>query len=384
MKRRIAFAVHDARPGGGQDRYALELVNGLAQRHDVTLFACSASGLDPRVRFERIAVPRRPALLRARVFARRTRRRLRGASWDIVHTVGGALPGARVITAQFCQAGWGEAATRWPSALVGRAERAYRRLETALATGSERRAAGSPQLRALIGVSRRTAAEWRSAYGTEAPVLEVIPNGADLEVFRPAAPGAKERFRRAHGLPPDARVLLLVGALVRKGIETALAALAALPPEVHLVAVGAGPHARVTALARRLGVGDRLRLAAPVSAIERFYHGADVFLFPTRYEPFGMVVLEAWASGLPVVASGVTGALEWATPDEHALVVADPADAPGFAAAARRVLNEPALAATLADRGRALARGFGWERVVTATEAVYAAVLGGAEGTVRP
>lgn len=376
MSRRIAFIVHDARPGGGQDRYALELVNGLATRHEVALFACSATGLDPGVRFHRIPAPLKPALARARVFELGARWALRLGHWDVVHTIGGALPGASVITAQYCQAGWRDAAARWPSRLVGPMERAYRRLEARFSLGSERRAARSPALRAVIGVSRRTAAEWCGAYGARPPVLEIVPNGVDLGRFTAPVAEARPALRHAMGLPDGARFLLTVGALLRKGIETAVRALAELPPDVHLVAVGAGPHRGVRQVARRLGLGARLHLHPPTPDIERFFHAADVFLFPTRYEPFGMVVLEAWACGVPVVASGVTGALEWATPGTHALVVDDPTDAAGFAAAARRILDERRLADTLAAQGRALVRSFSWGRIVAATEEVYRAAFG--------
>lgn len=371
--RRVAFVVHDARPGGGQDRYALELVNGLVASYEVSLFACSAAGLDPDVQFRRIVAPRRPGPLRGAVFARLVARLLRQESWDVVHTIGGALPGATVITAQYCHAAWREAARRWPSTLVGPVERAYRDAESRVAQADEGRAARSARLRALIGVSRRTKEEWRRAYGAEPPVVEIIPNGVDLERFGATPADAKAAFRRRLGVPPDARIMLIVGALVRKGIETALGALTALPPDVRLVAVGGGPRRRMLRAARRLGVADRVHLFAPVPDIERFFHAADLFLFPTRYEPFGMVVLEAWASGLPVVASGATGALEWATPAQHALVVDDPADAAGFAAAARRVLTQPRLAQGLASSGRELAQQFSWDRIVAATEAVYRA-----------
>ena len=87
--------------------------------------------------------------------------------------------------------------------------------------------------------------------------------------------------------------------------------------------------------------------------VERYFAAADVFLFPSRYEPFGMVVAEAWAAGLPVVASGPTGALEWAAADEDAVVVADPTDAQGFAAGAARILSDPARAQRMGERGRA-------------------------------
>ncbi len=375
MTMRIAFAIHDARPGGGQDRYALELVNRLSATHNVTLFARSAEGLAPGVDFRRIITPNRPPFLRAWRFAAGVRQAVGRERWDIVHTIGGAVPGATVITAQYCQAAWLSAAHRWPSELVGPAERLYREAVTRLAMRAERQAASHPSLRAVIGVSHRTLGEWRSHYGAAPPVEAVAPNGVDPDRMRPGGPAERERLRVELNVPASARLLLLIGALVRKGVETALRTLGQLDSNVYLVAVGAGPHAHIRGLAERQGVANRLRLVSPVSDIERFYQGSDIFLFPTRYEPFGMVVAEAWAAGVPVVAAGTAGALEWASPDEDALVIEDPTDAEGFAEGVDRLLKDPDLAAQLARRGRALAEQLTWDRVVRETEAVYERVV---------
>jgi glycosyltransferase involved in cell wall biosynthesis len=199
----------------------------------------------------------------------------------------------------------------------------------------------------------------------------VIPNGVDAAGFKPGDKGDRLTLKSELGIPSSARVLLLVGALLRKGIETALRALALLERSTYLVAVGAGPHDRVATLAGRLGVRERLRLIDPIQDVERYYRGADVLLFPTRYEPFGMVIAEAWASGLPVVTAATAGALEWAVTDEDVLVVAEPDDAEAFAKTISAVLNSPELATRLSTRGRALAERLSWDRVARETEEVY-------------
>jgi glycosyltransferase involved in cell wall biosynthesis len=356
---RIAFAIHDARPGGGQDRYGLELVNRLSKNHDVTLFARSAEGLSPDVTFEKIVTPTRPGLLRSKVFASKVRRCAAASEWDIVHTIGGAVPGATVITAQFCQTASRAAEKRWPSFLVGRLMRFYRTVEALAAIRAERQATRHPSLRALIAVSNRTLGEWRNAYGLSASIQAVTPNGVDVTRFRPGDDSDREELRAELGLPSSGRILLLVGALVRKGIETALQSLVQLGDEVFLLAVGAGPHERVRALADGYGIQNRLRLVNPVPDVERYYRGSDIFFFPTRYEPFGMVIAEAWAAH-----------------EEEVLKIAYPSDATAFASAATRLLEDSGLASRLSDRGRALARQMSWERVAAETEAVYHRVVG--------
>ena len=372
---RIAFAVHDARPGGGQDLYALRLVNGLARRHEVTLFACSTSGLDESVRFVPIRTAKRPLLLRARQFAQRAGQLIEDDKWDVVHAVGGALPGAAVVTAQFCHAGWLSRQRSTPDRVSSTVTKMYRRFENRAASRHEEAAVRSPSLRALIGVSQGVMHEWIEAYGVTPPQHAVIPNAVDLERFAPPASGTTHRLRAALAIPSDAFVLLSVGTLVRKGIETGISCLSRLPKTVHLVVVGAGPHQRVHAIAQRAGVAERLHLIHPVSDIERYYHMANALLFPTRYEPFGMVIAEAWAAGLPVICSSVAGALEWSRHDETAIHVGDPTDDQGFTDAVRRLSEDTALAQRLAEGGHDLARQFSWERVVTETENLYRRML---------
>ena len=372
---KIALVVHDARPGGGQDRYVLELANRLSETHDVTLFARTTENLASTVTFHPVRAPARPLALLARTFARRARKALSRQQWDIVHCVGGALPGASVVTAQYCHHAWRHAARKWRSELIGKGERIYRAADIRLAMHDERKTARHPALRGLIGVSRRTLDEWRSAYGAAPPVQAVVHNGVDLSQFNPGTLEARRRLRSSLELPDASKVALLVGALVRKGVETAIWALGPLPDDLHLVAVGAGPKERVRSLAARAGVSGRVHVVDPVGDIERYYAGADMLVFPTRYEPFGMVVAEAWACGLPVVASGVTGATEWATNGDSVLLVSDPTNIQGFAKCMIRILEDAPLAERLSRGGRDIARRLSWERVVADTEAVYEKVL---------
>jgi len=217
--------------------------------------------------------------------------------------------------------------------------------------------------------------EWTTAYGVQPSQRAVIPNAVDAGRFENGTDLARNELRGRLDIPGDAFVVLTVGTLVRKGIETALACLSRLPKTVHLVAVGAGPHQRVHALARRIGVAERLHLVPPVSDIEGYYHMANALLFPTRYEPFGMVIAEAWAAGLPVICSSTAGALEWSRHDQTAIHIDSPTNDAAFAEAVRRLKGDQGLAQRLADGGRKLAPQFSWRRVVTETENFYRQIL---------
>jgi glycosyltransferase involved in cell wall biosynthesis len=170
---------------------------------------------------------------------------------------------------------------------------------------------------------------------------ELIPNGIDPVCF---SPGPPERSR--FGLPEDAPVVLIVGALIEsKRVLEGLAAVAAIPG-AHLVVAGDGPlRDQFDATGAQLMPGRYRRLVVPSDTMPALYRSADVVLHPSLFESFGNVYIEAMAIGLPVVAhdSVVT---RWILRDDPGLVdTTDPAQMTG------------AVTAALArDRGESLRR----------------------------
>ena len=115
-----------------------------------------------------------------------------------------------------------------------------------------------------------------------------------------------EEVRIHYGLPQ--RFILSVGSIEeRKNLLLAVHALRQLPSDINLVAVGKPTKyaEKVTQEARRLGIGDRVHLLHGVSDahLQALYHEAEVFVYPSRYEGFGIPIIEAIHCGLPVVAA---------------------------------------------------------------------------------
>lgn len=353
---RVALAIHRVRPGGGQDRYALELARRLGRDCDLDLITLAAEGdLPPGVRVRRVRAPGRPLLITAPLF-RWQARALTRRGYDLVHTVGGALPGAQVVTAQFCHAEWRR---------LMRGAGWYQRLVTAQAVRDERAAYRHPRLAAVIAVSNRTAAEVERHYGPLSVPVYVVPNAVDLDTFAP----------RPH--PPRARArLLFVGAFERKGLDVAIRALARLAHDAELVAVGGGDHERYRRLAASLGVAGRVVLEPPRADIAAAFADADIFLFPTRYEPFGMVIGEALASGLPVVTSARAGAADLIRDGVSGWVVPDPEDEAAFAAAIDRILDDDDARAAMSRAAREAVKDLTWDSVAAQTLEVYRAAAG--------
>jgi glycosyltransferase involved in cell wall biosynthesis len=190
-------------------------------------------------------------------------------------------------------------------------------------------------------------AEWVVRQGWPAGQVRYIPNFAGA----PAEASAVDRA--SLDTPEDAPLLLAMGRLHEaKAHDVALRALVQLPDAILWIA-GSGPlEARLKGMAEALGVAPRVRFLGWRSDASPLYRAADVCLFPSRFEPLGNVVIQAWAHGLPVVAAASQGPAALIRDGADGLL-APVEDADALASGIRRVLDEPLLRASLAEHGLA-------------------------------
>ena len=236
---------------------------------------------------------------------------------------------------------------------------------------AERALFASPRLRRVVCNSDMVRRDIIEHYGVPAEKLVVIRNGVDAAVFHP---GLREMhhvtIRAEFGVPPEAPLYLFVGSgFERKGLAIALEALAAVPAAWLLVVGHDRRQGRYEVLARRLGVAARVRFAGGRRDVARYYGAADALVFPSLYEPFGNVVLEAMACGLPVVISSGCGNAETVRDGENGRVVA-PRDAAAVAAA-MQALADPATRRRQGEAARATALHFSPAREAQAYAALY-------------
>lgn len=197
----------------------------------------------------------------------------------------------------------------------------------------------------LIGNTRDIVAWIRDQGWSEARV-HYLPN------FAPDLDGATPILRVTLGVPADAGLLLALGRLHRnKAFDVLLRALPRLPG-VHVAIAGEGPERdELETLARAEGVADRLHLLGWRTDTAALLAAADLLVCPSRLEPLGNVVLEAWSARRPVVAAAAAGPRELIVPGQDGLLV-PPEDPAALADAIGALLDDPARAATLAQAGR--------------------------------
>jgi glycosyltransferase involved in cell wall biosynthesis len=209
--------------------------------------------------------------------------------------------------------------------------------------------------------------------------IHVVPYGVDDAFFDPPpADEPRAAVRAGLGIPEDSFLLLHVGSVVeRKNVPAVFAALQGLRQRgvaAWLLQVGGPFTGRQRKELARRGLKDAVVQVpdAPERQLRAAYHASDVLLFPSHYEGFGLPLLEAMASGLPVVTSGA-GALAEVAGD--AAIVVPSRDPERYVDAVIRLAEDPALADDLRARGRTRASQFRWAETARRTADVYRSLL---------
>jgi glycogen(starch) synthase len=249
---------------------------------------------------------------------------------------------------------------------------------------------------AVTGCSAFTLADAEERFGLAPGRGLVIPNGVDVDGThtvpdgasdpRPAGPGAEAAPSPEAGPspepgPPGRPYILALGRVVeKKGFDLLLAAYAGMDESlrtVDLVIGGAGPALEgLQASARSFGLADRVHFAGRLSRaqVARFMAGAELFVMPSRLEPFGIVVLEGWRAGVAVVATTKGGPPEFVRDGEDGVLV-DPFDTPGFSSALERLVSDDDWRQSIAAAGRARVDEFAWPVIADRYRAVYSSVI---------
>jgi glycosyltransferase involved in cell wall biosynthesis len=207
----------------------------------------------------------------------------------------------------------------------------------------------------VVAVSQRVKQELLDI-GVPKEAIRVILCGVDLQEF---SPGSADR--RKWGLPEQVPLALFVGdiRINRKNLDTVLHALVKVP-ELHLAVVGTIEGSPYPQLAAQLELSARVHfLGNPQNVVPELMRTADLFVFPSRYEPYGLVVIEAMASGIAVITATTTGAAEIVTP-ECGVVLSDTEDTNALAQVMSSIASEPELRNSMGQAARSIAEQHSW------------------------
>jgi glycosyltransferase involved in cell wall biosynthesis len=377
---KIALVCSEVIRESGHGRYMQELARRLAAEHEVHVYSHLYQPV-PGAIHHPVPAPLGVNLFRIFAFFLSSTFKLGRTPYDVVHSIGGCTWRHDVVTAQFCQRAWGaelkKQAPLAPGAgLAARLRRWYHELYWRAADLLEAPAFRTRPDRRLIAVSKGVRDELARFYDADPAQVAVIYNGVEPAEFAPEALAVhRDRVRGELGFEPDEPVLLFVGDFYRKGLMTVLAAMAKLKtPKVRLLVVGRGEVDAFQARASELGLNPVVFVGFQKDVVP-YFAAADAFVFPTRYEPFGMVITEAMAAALPVVTTASAGASEVITPGVDGLVLQDPDDADALALALDDLLADPARRSAMGAAAREAAKRVDWDYVAAETLKVYEDLL---------
>jgi glycosyltransferase involved in cell wall biosynthesis len=355
---KICIVTHKIRKGDGQGRVNYEVAQEAIRRgHHLTLLASEISPeleQNSLVNWISIPVNQYPSeFIRNFIFAKKS------GDWlhkncqkvDLIKANGAITIGATDVNAvHFVHSSW------WQSSVhISRQHRdlygLYQWLYTGINAYWEKQA--FQQTKVVIAVSTKVADELVNI-GVPKDKIRVIVNGVDLQEFFPGL-----ACRQKLGLPENVTLALFAGDIrtTRKNLDTVLQALVKVP-NLHLAVVGKTEDSPCPELANNLGISERVHFLGYRRDIAEIMRSVDLFVFPSRYEACSLVLLEALASGLPVITATATGGAELITP-EAGIILPDTDNIDALSAALLS-LKDDSLRQQMGKAARAVAEQHSW------------------------
>ncbi len=229
----------------------------------------------------------------------------------------------------------------------------------------------------LVAISQATLRDVQELFPELTAKVTVIPNGVHPKFFEPVSADAVDLVEREFGLFKHPRILYVGGYDSRKNVQTLVTAVNQIfrqRRDGQLILVGALNHPEVARWVASMNMEKCAMLTPSISRdmLAAFYHTADLFVFPSTYEGFGLGPAQAMATGIPVVASNIAAVTEVVG---DAGVLVDPLSVEGWVEGISRVLDSPSLAQKMAARGRARAEDFAWKRVALQYHTLYSRLV---------
>ncbi len=356
---KLCIVTHKVKKGDGQGRVNYEVVKeAIRQGYHLTLLASEVAPelqQSSQVNWIPISVEKWPTeLVKDFIFSQKSAAWLRKnrSQFDLLKVNGAITMGDSGVNAvHFVHSSWLRSPVH-----ISRTRRDiygfYQWLYTALNAYWEKQA--FKKAKVIVAVSVKVAQELVDI-GVPNSQIRVIVNGVDLEEFSPGVAS-----RQTWGLPENVPLALFAGDIrtPRKNLDTVLHALVKVP-DLHLVVLGTTEGSPFLELTESLGLNQRVHFLGYRRDVAQIMQAVDLFVFPSRYEACTLVLLEALASGLPVITATATGGAELVS-RECGIVLPDSDDIDALADALSSLVSDRTVMQQMSKAARSVAEQYSW------------------------
>lgn len=366
---RVAVVVPKYGLIGGAEAFVYELTERLAQKQGLEIHViCNRwrPGASP-VRFHKAQKIPFPRWLRPLSFAYSVQRIINSHKFDIVHSHERIFECDLMTFHGIPHKNWIKEARAKSLTLFDRAT-AY----------AEKKCLSSRRLKRIFPVSSLVKDELKRIYPIDQSRIEIIHPGISLNRFsRSDTTSSRLETRKTLGLSPEDIAVLFVGmnfeikrlGLIIKGMAKA-EALDRRAGRLRLLIVGKGDNGRYMKMAGSLGIEKRLTFLGVIDDVERYFHASDIFAMPSRFDTFGIVVLEAMAAGLPVIISASVGAKDIVEHGQSGFILPKDSTETDMAQALIPLLDQ-GKRIDMGKRGNRAAKDHDWEDVASRMAEIY-------------
>jgi UDP-glucose:(heptosyl)LPS alpha-1,3-glucosyltransferase len=332
--RKITFAIglrDFSRKKGGAERYLVDLCIRMAtEGHEVHVYTEHQGEDTPGICFHSVKTIPFPKSLRLLSFAIKATKEMENGDYDIIFGVGNTLkadilqPHGGVHWAWFWRSLRAyENPVLWMTKFLGR----IFSLKQWVSGWVENAPYQTKRLRAIIAISDMVKQDMMRWYRIPEERIHVVYNGVDIERFHPRNRRFREVIRRRHGIGDEFVVLFVSNNFRMKGLGFLIKALAEIKkkqsPPLKLLVLGRDRQSSYIRLARETGVSAEVIFAGSTNEPENYYGASDLLVHPTFYDACSLTVLEALASGLPVITTRSNGVSGIITQGQEGFVISD-------------------------------------------------------------
>lgn len=380
---RLTLVYSGCHPRGGVERVIWEAALYLHGHHEVTVVAADVDPLPAEVSVRHVVSPSDGPWKPVRFRAGATKLLAEERS-DLVVSFGGDCPAGDVLVVGSVHKAWVRRGgpVRVGSLIVpGEVRRMLPRHRVLLALEKKWIRDGSEAV--ILAVSPSVEDDLVDLYGVDRSRISVIPNGFSPDQCSPERRGKLRSARRQQLAlaDDDIAMLMIANEWHRKGLATTLEAMKLHgDPRLRLILVGRQDPRSYEAQIDRLGLRGRVKWYGPTDDVAVYHAAADLFVMPTTYEAFGTVIVEALASGVPVITSRLAGASSAIVPGKNGLLLDRPKD-PAELAALLTQATRPGTLAAWSQTAAASVADFAWPAVMARFERILVDTAERARGT---